>query len=370
MDASKPALPGPSARVGLAVFALAVVVALWLTVEPPHPSLRAVQLALAVATAVGVLVSRRWPVCGLVVATVATLSAAVLGLTADPFLLAGAAVFTVAERWGRRTIPGWIAVGGGAVAVVLAVVAIDDDGAGGGAAGRVRMLVLSAIVLIVAWVLGVRSRQVRDASAARAVAEERLRLARDVHDTLSHSLGAIGVRAGVVAHVQTADERMLRQTLRDIEETARQGLIELSGVLDRERSSLTPTDLRALIEECLRAVKAAGIRTHSHIDAAANDLPAPLREVVHRVVQESATNSIRHSGGSLLRVDVRVEPLRIDIHVRDNGRPDPAGVRPGRGLAGMRERVEAVGGTLSLETRGGMHVRVTIPTGSRETAPS
>lgn len=367
-DGSEAAFPGSSARAGLAVFALAVVIALWLTVEPSHPSLRAVQLSLAVAAAGGALASRRWPVCGLVVATTTTLSAAVLGLTDDPFLLAGAAVFTVAERRGRRTIPWWIAVGGGGVAVVLAVVSIDDDGTGGGAPGRVRMLVLSAVVLAAAWALGVRSRQVREASTARAVAEERVRLSRDIHDTLSHSLAAIGVRAGVVAHVQTTDERMLRQTLHDIEEAARQALAQLAGLLERERSSLTPTDLRASIAECMGAVEAAGIRVYSHIDAAANDLAAPLREVVHRVVQESATNSIRHSGSSLMRVEVRVEPQRIDVHVRDDGRADTAGVRPGRGLAGMRERVEAVGGTLHLETRGGMHVRVTIPTGARETA--
>lgn len=253
----------------------------------------------------------------------------------------------------------------GAAVLLIASLGLDAEGV----EGRFRGLLLSAVVLSASWVLGVRTRQVRVEVAARSRAEERLRLARDVHDVLSHSLGTIGVQAGVAAHVSSLSEDDLRVLLRDIEGDARESLKELKELLQRERAGdadadWAPSSLRltALLEDIGQSAERAGLRTRLDIAALVDALPAAAGSTVHRVVQEAVTNAIRHASASSLVIAVRVSDDGVNVEVRDDGHGAPDGLREGYGLTGMRERIALAGGTLSVAaTARGFSVAATLP---------
>lgn len=332
---------------------VAVVVSLWLTVPPPDGVGRAVQLCLAVV-AVAALMTREWtPVVAVVGTAAATIAAAVLGLTADPFVLTGFCMFVAAERRGSRRVPWWLF--GGAAVLLLATLGFSADGI----EDRFRGAMLGAIVLAASWVLGIRTRQARQEAAIRSRVEERHRLARDVHDVLSHSLGTIGVRAGVAAHVLTLGEGDLRAVLHDIEGNARTSLAELKELIRSERASDRDQDatraapslrLSDVLAELARTAEQAGLRTRLDLSRGVDALPAAARTTVHRVAQEAVTNAIRHASADSLIIDVRVLEDRVDLEVRDNGRGAGSVVREGHGLTGMRERVTIAGGTLCVQT--------------------
>ncbi|RUR01544.1 sensor histidine kinase [Labedella endophytica] len=341
------------------VIGSALVAGLWVTVVPAEGSGRTVQLSLAALAVVGVVVSRRRPVLGVAVAGLATGIAWVLGLTADPFVLTGFAVLRLAETRGVRRFP-WSLC---AVVVVVAVVSL-----GFGADGiedRVRGMLLGVVVLAASWVLGVRTRRMRAEVAARARAEERLRLARDVHDVLSHSLGTIGVRAGVSAHVSALGEAELRDVLREIEADSRSSLSDLKQLLQAEREvASTPASVPLMdaLADVVRSAERSGIASRFDSDGDLDGLPATVRTTVLRVVQESVTNVIRHSSASSVAVRLSVSADAVDVEVRDDGRGAPSGFREGHGLMGMRERVELVGGILDIGSSGeGFAVSVRLP---------
>ncbi|MBQ3358517.1 MAG: sensor histidine kinase [Microbacterium sp.] len=349
------------------VFALVAVAGLWITVTPVGEAGRLLQLALAALAVAGLLSSKRWPVLAVLVVAAATATALLLGLAADPFVLTGFALFTVAERRGSRRFPWWMLAG--AAIVMIASLGLDAKGV----EDVFRGLILSAGVLSAAWVLGVRTRQARVEAAARSRAEERLRLARDVHDVLSHSLGTIGVRAGVAAHVTSLHEPELRGLLREIEQDARGSLAELRELLARERGpgdmvfnhdERTSPSLTAVLAGIVRSAESAGIRTALDVVGAVDDLPAAVRTTVHRVVQEAVANVIRHASASSLVVAVRESDDFVRVEVQDDGRGAAADIREGHGLAGMRERVALIDGRLDIAvTPAGWTVSAILPSG-------
>ena len=255
----------------------------------------------------------------------------------------------------------------GAAVLLIASLGLDAEGV----EDRFRGLLLSAVVMSASWMLGVRTRQVQVEAAARSRAEERLRLARDVHDVLSHSLGTIGVQAGVAAHVSSLSEDDLRVLLRDIEGDARNSLKELKELLQRERADtadvgrdVAPTSLRltALLEDIGQSAERAGLRARLDVAGVVDALPAAVRSTVHRVVQEAVTNVIRHASASSLVIGVQVSDDGVTIEVRDDGLGATYGLREGYGLTGMRERIALVGGTLSITaTARGFSVAATLP---------
>jgi signal transduction histidine kinase len=341
------------------------VAGLWITVTPEGSEGRWGQVALASLAVAGMLLSRRWPVTAVVLVGVATAAAWMLGLTADPFVLAGFTLFAVAERQGLRRFPWWMAAG--AAVLLIASLGLDAEGV----EDRFRGLLLSTVIMSASWMLGVRTRQVQVEAAARSRAEERLRLARDVHDVLSHSLGTIGVQAGVAAHVSSLSEDDLRVLLRDIEGDARNSLKELKELLQRERADtadvgrdVAPTSLRltALLGDIGQSAERAGLRARLDVAGVVDALPAAVRSTVHRVVQEAVTNVIRHASASSLVIGVRVSDDGVTIEVRDDGLGATHGLREGYGLTGMRERIALVGGTLSITaTARGFSVAATLP---------
>ncbi|MDF1488375.1 sensor histidine kinase [Tessaracoccus caeni] len=361
-------LPGPSAWRLSAVlrdlfFGAAVSIGLWLTVLPATPAARGWQLVLVVTCLVAVLVRAWLPVASAVIATAATVVGWALGVTADPCVLAGLCVFAVAERHGLRVLPRWLIVA--TVLVGLAMLVLGGDQAQAG----LRSVILSGIVLGAAWALGTRTRQARQESAARARSDERLRLSREVHDVLSHSLGTIGVQAGIAAHVSSLDEAQLRATLREVETDARSSLDELRELLRREREDVEHTpgaSLSEVIRGVTRSLQRAGIEAMVEVDAAADALPVVHKETIRRIVQEAVTNTIRHSGARSCRVMVKRLDGRVEVTVSDDGHGISGSPHEGHGLRGLRERAALLDGRLDVrDSEAGFTVVVSLPVNGR-----
>ena len=348
--------PLTSLLLGIAVFA-----GLWWTVTPDDLVARWTQLALGAIAVAGVMIGSSFPLLAAIVTAAATACAWLLGLTVDPFVMTGFAAFRVAESRGARRFPWWMLVG------VFVVVAASAFVGSEGAEDRFRGMLLSALVLSAAWVLGVRTRDVRREAAARSRAEERLRLARDVHDVLSHSLGAIGVQAGVAAHVTALDAEALREVLRGIEGDARSSLSELKDLLNRERAGveaneLTSSPLSSALAGVADAAQKAGVAVRIDADDAIDVLPADVRTTVLRIVQESVTNVIRHAAASSVGVTLRVSVEAVMVGVEDDGHGARGDIALGHGLTGMRERVELMGGTLGVDSStSGFRVSAVLP---------
>lgn len=352
---------------GRLLFGLTVFAAFWLTV-PIADADRPLQLALGAAAVGGMLVGVRVPLLGSLVASAATAGGLGCGVSVDPFLLASVGVFAVAERHGSRRFPWWLLVIG--IVMMLGTLVLGGDPGDTEFVDRTRTVLLSALVLAAAWVLGVRTRQARETAEVRARSEERLRLARDVHDVLSHSLSAIGVQAGVAAHIETLGESELRNALREIETTSRDSLSELTTLLHRERTANSPGEpdskaslpLAESLRDLVRTAERGGQRVELDCSGDLEELPAPVRTTVHRVAQEAITNALRHAAATELVITVTTDNVALDLTVRDNGQGAQPGFREGHGLTGMRERVELVGGVLHIEdSAAGFTVHSRVP---------
>lgn len=349
---------------GTLVFSLTVLTTMWLTITAPA-DLRTWQLVLGVIAALGCLLGRWRPVIGMFVAGVATSVAWTLGVTVDPFLLASVGAFTFAEQRGSRRFPWWLLVSW--LGLALTALTLGGPAEGTGFEERMRGALLSAIVLAAAWVMGVRTRQARLEAAARGRTDERLRLARDVHDVLSHSLGAIGVQAGVAAHVAALGEPELRATLRDVESLARSSLLDLKSLLRNERSAIPATapaahPLTSLLQDTARTAERSGVAVDLVVAGEVDALPVAIGTTVHRIVQEAVTNTIRHADASKLRISATALGSTVEVTVNDDGIGSPHGIREGHGLTGMRERVALLGGELSVDsTPTGFTVTALLP---------
>ena len=220
----------------------------------------------------------------------------------------------------------------------------------------------------------------RDEEARRRVGEERLRIARDVHDLVAHAMVAINVQAGVGAHLIDRDPEQARRNLQDIKRVSGDALTDLRATLGTLRSPeeepagapVLPTQGLHELEELGASLRSAGIEVELDIDPASSTVPAAVAATGYRIVQEALTNVVRHAHGAHARVRVAREDEHVVIDVTDDGRgavpvgaPAPDG--SGHGVRGMRERAEAAGGTLEAGPRagGGWHVRATLPVGSR-----
>jgi signal transduction histidine kinase len=225
----------------------------------------------------------------------------------------------------------------------------------------------------------------REAEAARQVAEERLRIARDLHDTVAHSMATITVQAGSALHVLGDGDERLRGALTAIRETSKHALREMRATLGQLRPGTpdgaipaTPGGLDRL--PALRdAVTAAGAPVTIAVEGEQRPLPPSVDEVAYRILQESLTNVLRHAGpAAKATVRLSFEPTALGITVSDDGigsngdhqghgtvTEELAGGSggPGHGLTGMAERAAAVGGEVTAGPRreGGFEVSATLP---------
>jgi signal transduction histidine kinase len=325
---------------------------------------------------------RRFP--GAVLALCVASGLAFAALFMPPFFLGPAllvAVYSVAA-YGRR----WVSLAGlvvaelGLAAVWLTPAMLDRS-----------TFLLYMGIIAVAWVLGhfVGDRQVyaaqleertaeleraREELARRAVVEERLRLARELHDVVAHAMSVIAVQSGVGAHVAASRPEEVGKALAAIEATSRAALTELRrllGVLRQDsepQASLTPVPGLANLDSLLAEVGKAGLAVRVRVEGTPLPLPAGVDLSAYRIVQEALTNVVKHAGPAHAQVTIRYRDQEVAVEVIDDGRGVAAvagdgGKGTGHGLIGMAERVAAFGGDLEVGPRpgGGFRVAARLP---------
>ncbi|WP_134728001.1 MULTISPECIES: sensor histidine kinase [Amycolatopsis] len=205
-------------------------------------------------------------------------------------------------------------------------------------------------------------REQADEHRHRMAEQERLRIAREVHDVVAHSLAMINVQAGVAAHVADRRPEEAKEALLNIKAASASALNDLRATLAVLRSgeNRAPAPSLAQVDELLDHARAAGLAVELHGEA--GELPAPVDGAAYRILQESLTNVVRHADGAQ-RVEVRFErkPGTLVLIVRDDGR-GTVQPTPGHGLRGMRERATALGGSVEASVTGqGFQVRAELP---------
>lgn len=215
----------------------------------------------------------------------------------------------------------------------------------------------------------------REEETRRRVDEERLRIARELHDITAHSLSIVAVQSGVALHVLDSDPAAARASLTAIRETSRSSLQELRAMLGvlrgdgeaAESAPLAPTPGLAHLDELIGPLRAAGLTVEVQADLGAEPLPAIVDASAYRIVQEALTNILRHAGTASVRLTLTLSGDRLHIEVVDDGAGASAPSGEGHGIAGMRERALALGGTLEtgpVRPRG-WRVAADLPTSGR-----
>lgn len=230
------------------------------------------------------------------------------------------------------------------------------------------------ILLVIGFAEGMRGRRERIEQlslrvAARRQTEvqaERVRIARELHDVLAHSLSQINVQAGVGLHLIDKQPEKARDALASIKESSKAALDEVRSVLGilRDGSSdapLVPEPDLSRLEGLAATVSAQGVDVALRVDA--SDVPRAVQLALYRIAQESLTNVVRHAGATRASVVLDEHEGSYRLVVTDNGTGSSSSVEGGRGLLGMRERAELLGGTLDAgpEPTGGFTVTATIP---------
>ncbi|MET7963591.1 sensor histidine kinase [Micromonospora zamorensis] len=348
--------------------------------QPGSRPVDAASRVLIAVAALALLFRRRAPIATLAVVTVATSTYLVFGYPYGPILVAFLiAVYTVAVRLPVR--PAALAVGG-AFVLLLAHVFWSR----GPAPGWAGVLPASAWV-VVPFAVGVvvrvnretaarsRAEAARDRAeqARRQADEERLRIAQEVHDVVGHGLAAISMQAEIALHLLPKRPEQAETALTAISRTSREALDELRVTLGavRQGAERGPVPGLARLPALRDRLAGAGLAVDLRVTGDARDLPAALDLSAYRVVQEALTNVLRHAGvaNAEVRVDYRADEVTVEVTdegtgVRRDG-TDPVDDESGHGLAGMRERVAALGGRLSAGPRagGGFRVYARLPVG-------
>jgi signal transduction histidine kinase len=383
----RPAAVGPWVfDAALAVAATVAGVLVFATMLPPASGgpRTAAGYALIVAHTLPIAVRRWFPLPVLAWALATGLGFASLGFNLVPLGLAILIyVYTVAARCRRPVSLAGLAV----TEVVLVLVFLARPRA----LGDRSSLLGDCLAVAAAWWLGdgTRRRQeamvavaeraaelerAREELAKGAVVEERLRIARELHDVVAHGMSIIAVQSGVGAHVLDSQPEEARKALAAIEVTSRQALTEmrrLLGVLRQEAEpvgSLVPTPGLAEVDALAAEVAKAGGRVEVRIEGTRPELPLGLDLSAYRIVQEALTNVVRHAGPATARVHIRYAPAAVDIEVTDDGRGGRApGRGDGHGIVGMRERAALYGGSLEAGPLpgGGFRVTASLPVDER-----
>jgi signal transduction histidine kinase len=339
-----------------------------------HDGLPVGAYPLAALTAAPLALRRRSPLAALLgVEAGAIACVALFRPTWSAVALVMVALFTVALLGHRQRSLVVGAVTG--VALVWTIVLLDDDSL------ELTTVALRLLLVVAALAVGdtLRSRQElraaaldeslrqdreREEKARQRVANERLRIARDLHDTLAHALVAINVRAGVAAHLQSQDPAAALLDIKTVSAEALRDLQVTLGLL-RERDEAAPVspvlDLTALPVLVDRA-RASGLDADVDIHGNGVVVPAHVGQVAFRIVQEALTNVLRHAGASSAHVLVTTSGTILQVEVTDDGRGGTAGTE-GHGLRGMEERAAALGGRVVTGPRveGGWRVLAQLP---------
>jgi signal transduction histidine kinase len=359
--------------IAAAAFTAAVMV-FGLRLHPPRFEVPTSGVVVAsAAAALPVAVRRLWPLPVVAIVTVAISALTAIGrapLTSD--LMLGMAIYTAAVRLPRRA----------AVVTLVSVEAVILAGllAAAVTAHDQNVMLHSMLAAVAMWFVGtgVRERRGYQAGLAAQAAErarhapqeERLRIARELHDVLAHSLSVVTVQAGVGRRVGTARPAEALRALSAVEEASRGALDELRRVLCLMRSddepgpSLAPMPGLADLDSLATLVRNAGTPVRVDLTGDVTAVPLTAALTVYRIIQEALTNVVRHSPGAEATVRVRIGRAGIRIRVTNTGTNEAAGLTgDGHGIVGMRERAAVFGGTLAAGPLpgGGFQVSAQLP---------
>jgi signal transduction histidine kinase len=325
--------------------------------------------ALLLGSCAAVALRRRHPVAVLAVTAAATAAWLAARYPYGPvFLPMCVATYTAAATASRERFPA-LAAGVGGLLVALVAIGVSD--------GRGRLYdevpnQLPRVLLALGTLLGVplwvgwaaRTRRERAAQEGRRrVDEERLRVARELHDVVSHSIAMINFRAGVALHVIDRRPEEAKAALEAIRQGSAGAMQELRAALGVLRhpggSPRAPGPGLGQLGELVEGVTGAGRRVEVVVEGHPDVLPPAVDLAAYRVVQESLTNVVKHAGEAAVTVRVGYGEEALVVEVTDDGAGAAPPPEPGNGIAGMRERVEAAGGQLEAGPRPGGGFRVT-----------
>jgi len=333
------------------------------------------------AAAVAALAARRlWPLPTLAVTLALSVAYLAAGYPVGPFFLAPAiAMYSLAVRWPVRS--SLVAFAVGFVALLAGhTPRFVDAGQGELLAQLTDGAPWAAGWLGLPWAIGTlvrlgreEARRDREEEARRRAYEERLRVARDVHDVVGHGLAVISMQAGVALHVLGKRPDQAQVALEAIKTTSKDALDELRATLavfrqpDEAGAPRRPTPGLDQLESLTADMADSGLPVELLVTGGRACLPGAVDLAAYRIVQESLTNVLRHAGKARASVRVAYEPDTLDLEITDDGRglPPRGDGQGGHGITGMRERAAAVGGSLEAGPRdgGGFRVHARLPSG-------
>ncbi len=348
----------------------------------PHTP-RAVDAAAVVLLLVGplaLIALRRAPVA--VVWTVATVTVVYLsaGYPYGPVFVSAVVASFGCVLTGHR-VAAWAAMAALYVGMFTASPLLRDEPWEWGSPAAAGAWVL--LILVVADVVRARreragqARLVQAETARRQAGEERLRIARELHDVVAHHMSLINVQAGVALHLVDRKPEQAQTALRAIKDASKEALGELRalvGVLrdETEAAPRAPVSMLDSLDGLVERAGHAGLRVTPSVEGTVRALPAAVSLAAFRIVQEAITNVVRHSGARSadVRLDYGADVLRVRVDDDGTGGAAASRFAAGSGLRGMRERATALGGSLDVGAApaGGVRVEAVLPVGADQGA--
>jgi signal transduction histidine kinase len=331
----------------------------------------------AVGFAASLVVRRRRPLVPLLagLAVIELDNTLVKGLAeAGVFLVSFIVVLYSVGRWAR----GWSLAVGCAVAAAAIPLAAIEPGQPVGFADIAFFLVFFGAPLVAGRLFRLRSERERvlvdehENRTAEAIADERARIARELHDVVAHAISVIVLQARGGRRMLDEDTAQTRAALDAIERAGEQALGEMRRLLGMlrladERATLDPQPGLGRLAELAAEVTAAGLPVEVHVEGDAVELPPGVDVSAYRIVQEALTNTLKHAGPAHATVVLRYVPDGLELEIADDGAGAGGGGGSGQGLVGIRERVGVYGGELEAgaDPAGGFRLRARLPVPAR-----
>ena len=347
--------------------------------EPPStPAI----VAWAAALAAPLVLRRRFPLAVLAVTTLQFTGYWAVGQVNEiaSWVILGVAVYSAAAYADRRPAR-WVC-GACLLWLIGSGVVLSARAGQIGAVEVVAIAIFDALPFLLAWPLGTMMRRLREYRAAleernrqldqerevnarRAVLEERVRIARELHDVVAHHVSVMGIQAGVARRLFDRDPTEAVAAIGSVETASRQAIADLQqlvGVLRRQEGGddLAPQPSLGRLPELVEHMRQAGLPVELTVQGRRAPLPAGVELSACRIIQEALTSTLKHAGPAHAGVTVRYGDASVEVEVVDDGQGPPSGrLRTGsKGLVGMRERVSLYGGRLDAGPRPGGGFRV------------
>ncbi len=294
----------------------------------------------------------------------------------------GIAVYSAAA-YGRRPLAGWVCAG---VLVALVTLVATTQGGQGSVATIAAAVVFLAVPFVLAWTVGSIIRELRrtraeleernaqlaaerEVGARRAVLEERVRIARELHDVVAHYVSLMGVQAAVARRLFGSRPEQALEAIGEVELAGRQAVSDLQQLLDVLRSDepepgLAPQPDLSRLADLVEHTRRAGLAIDLWVEGEQRQLPAAVELSLYRVAQEALTNTLKHADASRADVRLRYGVDVVELDITDDGRPAAGVAGRGKGLIGMRERIGVHGGRLEVGPlpAGGFRVHAVVAT--------